>query len=302
MTGREDELLPEGVPAFDDPAYDDLRAELAGLEPVGPMPADVAARLDAVLTDLSGRAAPSGGAPSRGESAEPGPAPLLGDPVVVPLRRRSRAGRRLLVAAAAVVAVGGGGIGLANVVQNGSGDSDSGSVAAGDSAEAPAAVADAESGGGSTGRDGQNLADGLDTGFAASTTPRLRTDRFAADASALLGGDSVLLKELKRAEGTQANAPTPLSTPRQAPSLTDEPGADEEQREGEAPTESLDGLASAAQRCATDRITGGVARPVLLDGEPAILVVYPAVDGARVVQARSCDANTVLISATVPAS
>jgi len=75
-------------PTFDDPALDDVRALLADLRVTAPVPADVAARLDATLDSLKAeRAAPA---------------------TVVPLRRRLAP---ILAAAAVVVVVGGVGIG-----------------------------------------------------------------------------------------------------------------------------------------------------------------------------------------------
>lgn len=288
MTGRDDELLPEGVPAFGDPAYDGLRAELADLQDVGPMPADVAARLDDVLADL-------GGTPA---AAEP-----LTDAPVVPLRRRSNAGKRLLVAAAAVVAVGGGGIGLANVVDGGMGSDDR--AASADSAvaeSAPNAAADEAA----PGVDHQS-GGGVSSGRSAL---ELRSQNFSADAAELITSDVELVTQLRRAamaastkhlrdkadndsSEEQYDADVPLGASGGAPlaptAPTDRAGAQD----------NLSGL-NALQSCAVRTVTGGVARPVLLDGSPAILVVYPAVDGTRLVQARTCDANTVLISAFVP--
>lgn len=292
MTGRDDELLPEGVPAFDDPAYDGLRAELADLQDVGPMPADVAARLDEVLADL-------GGTPA---AAEP-----LTDSPVVPLRRRSNAGKRLLVAAAAVVAVGGGGIGLANVVDGGMGGDD-GIATTADSAVAESAP-DAAADEAAPGVDYQ-AGGGVSSGRSAL---ELRSQNFSADAAALITSDVELVQLLSRAaratENTkelqdkannnsseeQYDADVPLGASGGAPLAPTAP------RDGAGAQDNLSGP-NALQLCAVRTVTGGVARPVLLDGSPAILVVYPAVDGTRLVQARSCDANTVLISAFVPVS
>src|SRR5690348_11365537 len=119
MTGPDDELLPDGVPSFEDPAHDEVRGLLADLGDVGPMPADVVARLDDVLAGL--------GSPAS-----------TGGETVVPLRRRSRTGPRLLAAAAAVVVVAAGGVGLAQVGQHSRGSDDSAPSSAAGGAEARA--------------------------------------------------------------------------------------------------------------------------------------------------------------------
>jgi hypothetical protein len=80
-------------PAFDDPAFDELRALLADVRVTEPMPADVAARLDATLASL------------HAERATPAP--------VVPLRRRLAP-----ILAAAAVAVVIGGVGIAQLVSD----------------------------------------------------------------------------------------------------------------------------------------------------------------------------------------
>lgn len=106
---------PEPDPAGPDPEQDRVRALLAdlgtdGAHPPGPVPDDVAARLDATLADLA---------------APPATA--------VPGRHR---GRGLLVAAAVVLVVGAGGVTTAGLV-GGSQDetATSGSESAGGSAE-----------------------------------------------------------------------------------------------------------------------------------------------------------------------
>jgi len=293
MTGRDDELLPEGVPAFDDPAYADLRAELADLGDVGPVPADVAARLDDVLADLRGAPA-----------AEP-----LGD-APVPLRRHAGAGRRLLAAAAAVVVVGGGGIGLANVVRDG--------TSGADKAERPASAAqdtagmDAPSAPAAGNDDSESTEQrrGLDFTSYAMSVPQLTTAGFAEETGALLRDHAALLRNnsLSRTPGAESLGATPGKSTNDTltgPSAqADEPSAVAPQPEqGSADRDTVKDLSDAVtllDSCAVGRISGGVARPILLDSSPAILVIYPAVAGSRLVQARSCDANTVLISATVP--
>ena len=62
---------------FDDPAHADIRDLLASARVAIPVPAEVVARLDATLAELTGQA----------KEAEPLPDET--DPVVVPLRRRA---------------------------------------------------------------------------------------------------------------------------------------------------------------------------------------------------------------------
>jgi hypothetical protein len=138
------------------PAPDDLspaeeaavRARLAEARHTGPVPADVAARLDAVLADL---------AAGRGEEDAPPPAPVV--PLPTRASRRRRAVVSGLVAAAAVVTLG---VALPQLVRSGgTGGSDS------------ASTADSAGAGSEAGR-------GADGGSAA-TSPGGSSDAGAAD-------------------------------------------------------------------------------------------------------------------------
>lgn len=276
---NDDELLPEGVPAFDDPAYDALRAELGDLGGGGPMPADVVTRLDDVLADLGG-------------------APAGADPVVVPLRRRSRLGPRLLVAAAAVVAVGGGGVGLANVLQDGRGADKATTMTADES------VPDAEIGAGGHVDLDQLHAGGATAGYSRGA-PELTSTTFATGARTLIAKDALLAATLQRVERAQAFDATDgvggLAGPLNTPAPDDRDGAssgDAQGAENGATDRSAEQLKNLGA-CGVRKIAGAVVRTVLLDRSPALLVVYPEVDGTRLVQARTCDANTVLVSATL---
>jgi hypothetical protein len=84
---KDDELRPGDVPAFDDPAYDDLRGLLAEARHDEPIPVEVAAHLDEVLAGLRDEPAP-----------------------VIPFRHRRST--RLLAAAAVVAVLGGAGYGI----------------------------------------------------------------------------------------------------------------------------------------------------------------------------------------------
>jgi hypothetical protein len=135
--------------AFDDPAYDGLRAELAAARVTSPIPADVAARLDATLASL------------RAEHAAPAN--------VVPLRRRLAP---VLVAAAAAVVVVAGGVGIAQISGDGSSRTMSADSGANNDAASPAAP---PSGAGQS----EGSAAKADSPAALASVPALTTARFA---------------------------------------------------------------------------------------------------------------------------
>ncbi len=130
MTGPPEPPSTEPQPDEPDPEQARMRALLAdlgtdGAHPPGPVPDDVAARLDATLADLTAPAAAAAAAPVR--------------------HRDRHRGRGLLVAAAVVLVVGAGGVTTAGLV-GGSADetATSGGESAGSSADesrrAPGAV------------------------------------------------------------------------------------------------------------------------------------------------------------------
>jgi hypothetical protein len=132
-----------------------VRRLLAGLQGPGPMPADVAARLDAGLSAAAAtaqtRLIPASGAtaelPATAGTAHGDGAPSAGASTVVPLgsRRRPRM-HRLLQAAAAVVLLGGGAALLGPTLLSSGGGSDSGQPTSGgadSAAEAGSAATDA---------------------------------------------------------------------------------------------------------------------------------------------------------------
>lgn len=266
-----DELLPEGVPPFDDPAHDDIRGLLADARATDPVPGEVVARLDAVLADL--RAAGTSELP---ESEKPETLVALAS------RRRPRA-RLLLTAAAAVVVVGAGGVGLGNVLSQ-TGTSDSADKAA----SAPE-VASADSGGSATfDSDGRRQA----------AVPRLTRTAFAADAARVLAQPPQTLSDLKLRDGTERSS-TGATTVPQAP--TSSPSESAGPASGDDSPTPLSGYAAGQRPCITPpRVAGATAYPILLDGIPATLVVRQAAAGRRVVQAWSCEGTTVLATATLP--
>jgi hypothetical protein len=178
------------------PEQQEVRRLLADARHPGPMPDDVADRLDRVLAGL--------GAGSDGDDLDDLPAPDDRDPApvapaaaVVPLasRRRRRRATTALVAAAAVVAVG---IGLGQVVGNGL-DSMGGSA---DSSSADRAL---ESGGreaGSQARGPRPGRPGASTWVVDQTMAHpLRPGRFSSDVQrirrqvATLDGDTLVTEE-----------------------------------------------------------------------------------------------------------
>lgn len=282
MSG-DDELLPEGVPSFDDPSYAELRAGLADARSAEPMPADVVARLDAVLAELSGSAA----------AQPPVEAPI-------PLRPRSRFGPRLLAAAAAVVVLAGGGIGLAKALSQ-----HHGNVAA-DSAPA----ASAKTAGGSaqpSAGPAPDMPAPLHALNSASALPQLSSAHFGLDVSRLmLRGQAQSFGPVDGAiqdsTGSTGSATTEGRSPRATavpPAATPAPAASPG---APAATDraNLDELAIRPPACAP-QIPGTTTQPILLDGRPAVLVVHPAVGGYQLVEARDCTGKTILASTRLPA-
>lgn len=258
-------------PDFDDPAFDDLRALLADARASGPVPDDVATRLDATLASLQAE---------RAVGAEQGTA------VVVPLRRRLAP--RLLVAAAMVV-IATGSVGIARVVSDTGGDD----ATTADSA----ASADADTGGApepSTPRSG-DPAQELDSGGTAYADGpvELSSATFARDAARVM---------LAAATASKAEAPTddgldtggvPGSEPLAdgavptAPPLT-------------ATTGRLDALLrQALVACPGPEAPGAVTLAATLDDAPVALVFRPPTEAGQLVEAWSCDGARLVESATV---
>ena len=255
-------------PGFDDPAFDAVRERLAAARVQDPIPADVAARLDATLAGLTG-----------GTPAAP-PAPGEGGTTVTPLRRRSRVAPRLLAAAAVVVLAGAGGVGVSQVLDHGSAGDTSSTAGSATKADAPgtekapavpAPTAPAPAGGGTTSLDSLTTA-----GIAG--VPVLTSADFSSQVAAL-----------DLARGSYSSRRTTGSDQAAGPQSLD--GLSESRRRKSAAT---------ARSCRGPRITGTASYPAVLDGQPAVLVVHPADAGSRLVQAWSCDGSRVLAFTTLP--
>ncbi|RNL60739.1 hypothetical protein EFK50_20770 [Nocardioides marmoriginsengisoli] len=303
MTDHEDPSLDAD---FDDPAYDELRGLLAAARLDAPIPAEVAARLDDTLAELTADRRPAAGLravetadPETGPEADPETNPET-NPVAVPLRRRSRLAPRLLVAAAAVVLVGAGGVGVNQVLKN---SADSGSPAAGTAAkDAPRVTADAPevapqqtpepaSGNGA-------LLDGVTSSKADAAGFNFSSARFETQVDAFFGSTDVAGRAPDQDRGD--NAPS-------------NGGSAAEEQPMPAPTNptprarTSDGLSMlnkelngySATVCPGPADPGGDVLPIRLDGKPAALVVGPLVDGSRLVRAWSCDGTAVLASASI---
>lgn len=179
-----DELLPQGVPGFDDPVYDDLRGLLAEARVVDPMPEDVASRIEAALADLV-------------------------DPGELAQRRRSRIGPRVLIAAALVTVVGAGGVGLAQVLRHHSRSND---MAASESTVATGTTGTT----GTTGSAGKRPSPKPQAPEAFSSNSsalglavaRLRTSEFVAGVTRLLDAHA---KQLDSTTAGTAAQPSPTS-------------------------------------------------------------------------------------------
>lgn len=260
-------------PAFDDPAFDDLRALLADVRATGPVPDDVATRLDATLASLQAE---------RAAGAEQASA------VVVPLRRRLAP--RLLVAAAAMVVIATGSVGIARVVSDTGGN---------DAMTADSATSPDDAGAGSlepasprSGDPAQEL-DGGDMAYAKASV-ELSSATFAQDAARVM-----------RDAATAAKAQAPATESLDTGSLNESemPLAD-----GAAPTAPpltatrgrLDTLLrQTLESCPGPDAPGAVTLAATLDDAPAALVFRPPTESGQLVEAWSCDGTELLASATV---
>lgn len=259
-------------PAFDDAAFDELRALLADVRATGPVPDDVATRLDATLASLQAE---------RAAGAEQGTAD------VVPLRRRLAP--RLLVAAAALVVIATGSVGIARIVSDTGGN---------DAMTADSATSsDADTGGApepSTAR-GDDSAKELESGGAAYANGpvELSSATFARDAARVM-----------LAAATPSKAPAPTDDGLDTGSV---PGS-EPLADGAAPaappltaaTGQLDMLLrQALEACPGPDAPGAVTLAATLDDAAVALVFRPPTDAGQLVEAWTCDGTRLLESATV---
>lgn len=175
MTDQHDQREPDPARELSAEEEQRVRALLAEARHTDPMPADVTARLDRVIADLS--------------EESPGGAD------VVPLATRRRRASRLLVAAAAVVVVGVGG----SQVLNGLGLTASEDSGAGDAsvhAEEPGEESAAEAGGLNADEDQPSAQDDrVPAPSAATRVARVRPRSFATDARELRDGSAAFLGE-----------------------------------------------------------------------------------------------------------
>ncbi len=246
-----------------------VRRALASAPPVGPMPADVVARLEATVGDLvaeraqagpveAGEDHPGGNDPTADDATAEGP--------VVPIEaaRRRRRWTGVLVAATVLAVVG---AGIGTVVRGGAGE-ESASTSAGSAAD----TGGEESGEGAGGARDDAL-------VALTARPvALRSASLAADAGAVLDSGAVV----------------PLSAVER---LT---AAGETERRGTARTRSR----TAQQLAACDLpdvARGDLVAPAALDGVRATLVVRRTVAGTGEAQVYSCaDGGRLLASASLP--
>ena len=270
-----DQDRPDGdEPGFDDPADAWVRDLLASARVTGPVPDDVAARLESTLASLR--------AERVGEAADPvpdEPAP------VVPLRRRLAP---LLAAAAAVVVVAGGAVGVSRLASDhGAQNSAAGSSSAG-TAEGGAAVP-------------RTPLDQRSGGVAAATAlPRLSRKAFAQDAAAVMRTFST---DLRGASGGGTVGATPGTTPAPTSSTTDSAEQPHAAEKGAAPpvtaTPGAAALSAPVAACPGPVSPGAVTVPATLDGTPVALVFRPPTATEQRVEAWSCDGTKLLDSASV---
>ncbi|MFL6021823.1 MAG: hypothetical protein ACJ72O_00645, partial [Marmoricola sp.] len=267
-----------------------------------PIPADVAARLDATLASLTGQ-------PPLAE-----PVPDEDDPVVVPLRRPGRLGQRLLTAAAVVAVTGGAAFGLNQVLNHAGSDR---SVTANSATKADSGGAEAQpqvprSAAPSPSDALANLNDGLlDSAAAVAKVPVLTRADFASQAQNLsLHSNRLLSLMAQNAGQSYSTARQPSASPADgdnAPGTTGStangPKAPSAQPQSarEERAELARSVAKALSSCAGPKLDGTSSLPIVLDGDPAVLVVHPANAGSRLVEAWSCDGTQVLAFTTVPA-
>ena len=239
-----------------------VRRLLGSLPPEGPLPPEVATRLDARLADLVAE---------RTSAA----APASGDELAA--RRRRRRVTTSLVAAASVAVVGVALGTMADLTGSGSDSAQSGAAVSDSAAAAPESAPEAareDSAG--------DAAGGADAGTLASVP----------DGVLLLAGDrqDVATANLDRdVARVAALAPAPSSRE----GVTGD-RADPEEGPGEARRR----LATIAPCVVPAAEAGDVVAPVRLDGEPATLVLRAAAGGTREAQIYACDDATALLAAT----
>jgi hypothetical protein len=278
---------------FDDPAHAGIRDLLASARVDTPIPAEVAARLDATLAELT-----------RG-AASPSEAPTT----VVPLRRRSKVGPRLLAAAAVIVVAGAGVVGLNQVVSTTSSD-DAMSGTAADSA-----TAQRDSGGRNAPESAPHAptapspVDGLlgdlssgsvaEKSAVAARVPVLTSARFADQAAGLKLTRLIVLSRSSldaAATGSTAAKPTPTDT-----NLSGDETRTNQFNARPSPADRDLASALKARVCTPPKLAGTTSYPIVLDGQPAVLVLHKPDGKTRLVEAWSCAGTRLLAIAAIPA-
>ncbi len=284
-----DQERPDDVPEFDDPAYDALRELLASARVTEPVPDDVVARLDGTLAALTA-------------DRRDGAGPSVDQPVVVPLRRRARWAPRLLAAAAAVVVLGGGGIGIAQMLGNEgsdlttSGSADSPTTESDDSGDfGPAPTApEAE---GPQDLDLDRLVDQSSKLLNSKGVPRFTAAGFAREVAAFSTRDLTRLMSATAAtKGTDTQSEN--GPPALGPATGTTPTPTDGTLSGGAPQEFGKGgsysYRAAKAACPGPVGIGAILVPVLYDGAPAALAVYPVTGDTQLYEAWTCDGRTRL--------
>lgn len=279
-------------PSFDDPSYDQIRALLRDVRATGPLPDDVAARLDATLADLR-RSAPGADTPIA---------------AVVPLRRRvSRP--RLLVAAAAVIIVGAGGGGLAITLTNQDSHAPASADATKSNSERSSLAPQGKAFAPLPSTPGPHDLSGPLDELASQPVGSFTTVGFAREAAAY--AKSTMLT-YATSQGTAGGPGTGAGSGAGSGAGTTTGGTTSTTGNGAAstavpPTAVVPGAAApepsprSPAPCVTPNVPGAQTVPITLDGSPATLVLHPAANGKQLVEAWSCDGTRVLASATVPA-
>ena len=242
-----------------------VRRVLGSLPPEGPLPPEVADRLDARLADLVTERTSAASDTSADELAA---------------RRRRRRVTAGLVAAASVAVIGVGLGTIADLTGSGSDSAQSGGAVFDSGAAAPEAAVPEDSAGGAD----------------------LGTLGAVPDGVLLLAGDrqDIASASLDR-DVARVAARAPAATSREG--VTGD-SADPDEADGRTggPGEARRRLATIAPCVVPAAEAGDVVAPVRLDGEPATLVLRAGSDGTREAQIYACDdAAALLASTTVPA-
>lgn len=269
----ESDSTSDQVPAFDDPASDEVRGLLAAAAVDQPMPGSVAATLDETLAALVHERAQD-------------EATLV--PGVVGLRRKVPLTRRLLVAAAAVVLIGGGAVGLNQVLQD----------------ESVSTASDATAATGATGATGTTSGQQAESPAAPEAAAGGKT---FANGSA---GSTLALTQagFRQQAAVLAEALAPLSSSYDGQPSSPGPG-DQSELAGEKDSagafkvdlNELKKAGTLAPNCPGPQVDAGTrVFSITFNSRPATLAIAPVANGVQYVAAWSCDGSVLLASADLP--